>query len=628
MTKEEVSVAVPASALSFPGVSWRPGQAEQVERILRAFDAGVETVVLESPVGSGKSLINAVVAELCRRKHGWKTWYSTPQVLLTNQIRDDPLLQMVVPIPTVYGRANYPCIEEGGEGRTVLDGFCYRGYPCLECAATGRLRAEDCETCRWGTEKLTPSCEHKCVRCEGKGKLPVEKPPVCPHHPRSEFREGEVCPYFAAVDRVMKSSIGAMTLDYWLVMSRGGEGQFGPRDLLVIDEAHGLGELGGKMAIELHERRLHHYLWKSWWEKTGSSYLERPESFFDRAGREESAALVESALRAATDVQADLSRTPLAKGETLLQRERREQAVETFRQSLEAARQELLDPEAYWVLGCDRVDHKVRLEPVTARLFLRKNVWPMSKCRILSSATFVDVDHYLRDVGLPTTNTLHLKPPSTFPANTGPIYLLPHGVELTKKLLPVNLPLAVDLVRQIVGMRSGTRGIIHPHGYKPYVDRIRSDVPDPRLVFHTPETRSEVLANWLTDDSPNSVLVGLAMTEGLDLKDDLARWQVILKCPFPNLGDRRVKARIYKLRDGQRWMDIQVMRTMLQAFGRVVRSATDFGETFVVDARATEFLREHWSDLPPDAQARIEYGDAVMSSSPAIRNLRPTERPS
>ena len=36
------------------------------------------------------------------------------------------------------------------------------------------------------------------------------------------------------------------------------------------------------------------------------------------------------------------------------------------------------------------------------------------------------------------------------------------------------------------------------------------------------------------------------MAEGIDLKDDLSRFQIITKVPYPNLGDERIKIRCNK----------------------------------------------------------------------------------
>ena len=70
------------------------------------------------------------------------------------------------------------------------------------------------------------------------------------------------------------------------------------------------------------------------------------------------------------------------------------------------------------------------------------------------------------------------------------------------------------------------------------------------------------------------------MTEGFDFAYDLARWQVIAKVPFPYLGDRQVAA---KKDINQDWYDLQAVMSIIQACGRIVRSDTDHGVTYVLD---------------------------------------------
>ena len=70
------------------------------------------------------------------------------------------------------------------------------------------------------------------------------------------------------------------------------------------------------------------------------------------------------------------------------------------------------------------------------------------------------------------------------------------------------------------------------------------------------------------------------MTEGFSLDDDLARFQIIAKIPYPNLGDKQVEA---KKDIDQEWYTLQTITAIVQACGRIVRSDTDHGVTYVLD---------------------------------------------
>jgi ATP-dependent DNA helicase DinG len=91
------------------------------------------------------------------------------------------------------------------------------------------------------------------------------------------------------------------------------------------------------------------------------------------------------------------------------------------------------------------------------------------------------------------------------------------------------------------------------------------------------------------------VLLSPSMTEGLDLVGDLARWQVICKLPYPYLGDPQVAAR---RAEEPGWYDWRTCLTLVQAYGRAVRSEDDHAVTYLLDADAPAFLQRQRGRLP------------------------------
>jgi Rad3-related DNA helicase len=85
------------------------------------------------------------------------------------------------------------------------------------------------------------------------------------------------------------------------------------------------------------------------------------------------------------------------------------------------------------------------------------------------------------------------------------------------------------------------------------------------------------------------------MTEGIDLYDDLSRWQVICKIPYPYLGDPQVARR--KALDPA-WYDWRTCLTVVQAYGRSVRSRDDYAVTYVLDADFPAFVERQRHRLP------------------------------
>ena len=68
------------------------------------------------------------------------------------------------------------------------------------------------------------------------------------------------------------------------------------------------------------------------------------------------------------------------------------------------------------------------------------------------------------------------------------------------------------------------------------------------------------------------VLISPSLTEGLDLKEDLGRFSIFVKVPYPFLGDEWVKRRL-ELSD--EWYQRQAFQNIVQGGGRVVRTPDD-----------------------------------------------------
>ena len=93
------------------------------------------------------------------------------------------------------------------------------------------------------------------------------------------------------------------------------------------------------------------------------------------------------------------------------------------------------------------------------------------------------------------------------------------------------------------------------------------------------KTQDQVISEHATD--PTSVLLSSSLWEGVDLKDDLSRFQIIAKVPYPNYTEKRTKAKMEKF---PFWYTSQTLTKILQGFGRSIRSDEDWAKTYVLDA--------------------------------------------
>ena len=94
-----------------------------------------------------------------------------------------------------------------------------------------------------------------------------------------------------------------------------------------------------------------------------------------------------------------------------------------------------------------------------------------------------------------------------------------------------------------------------------------------------------------------SVLLSPSMTEGVDLKGDLSRFQIICKIPYPYLGDQIVRKRMHKHKD---WYGLQTAKAIVQSCGRSVRSSKDTAVTYILDSDWKRFYGKNKHIFPKE----------------------------
>ena len=107
------------------------------------------------------------------------------------------------------------------------------------------------------------------------------------------------------------------------------------------------------------------------------------------------------------------------------------------------------------------------------------------------------------------------------------------------------------------------------------------------------KTQDEVISEHASD--PTGVLLSSSLWEGVDLKDDLSRFQIIAKVPYPNYKEKRTKAKMDKF---PLWYTSQTLTKLLQGFGRSIRSEDDWARTYVLDTAANNVFFKAQQMIP------------------------------
>ena len=210
-------------------------------------------------------------------------------------------------------------------------------------------------------------------------------------------------------------------------------------------------------------------------------------------------------------------------------------------------------------------------------------VWKNGGAFLLMSATILDQRQYERNVGLVPYKEEGLvggvELQSTFPKERRPV-IAKKGIDLTYKNIQKNLPQLEGYIREILDRHPNEKGVIHTVTFN-IAQYIARNFPD-RVIIHDSRTRASVIRTFKESKRP-LVLVSPSVERGEDFPDDVCRFIVVVKLPFPYLGDPRVERRLYSMKDGQRWYQLKTISKLIQMTGRGMRHEEDYCVSYILD---------------------------------------------
>jgi ATP-dependent DNA helicase DinG len=208
---------------------------------------------------------------------------------------------------------------------------------------------------------------------------------------------------------------------------------------------------------------------------------------------------------------------------------------------------------------------------------LTKYIFRYAEKVLLMSATIIDHKNLAKTLGI--KNYKYIESDSTFDPAKAPIY-----ISKTNKLNHANLqkalPLVAEQIDAICKKHSGEKGIIHTHT-NAITSYIKNNVKCKRFLFRDETATNEDILEIHERSKEPTILVSPSLGLGIDLKGDLARFQIIVKAAYLPLGDNRIK----KMFDqDKQWYQNKMLSNFIQQCGRGIRSKDDHCVTYVLDA--------------------------------------------
>lgn len=250
------------------------------------------------------------------------------------------------------------------------------------------------------------------------------------------------------------------------------------------------------------------------------------------------------------------------------------------------------------VLGCwDCVEYIIEKDDKTVQAiplkvdYLSKNLFDYAERVVLMSATIIDHANYAKSLGI--KDYKYIEVDSTFSPKKSPIYCS-DKFPLSYKTMDRNLPKVIDMAVSISDKHNNEKGIIHTYTFA-ITQKLKQKLHGKRFLYREEGvTNEDILSEHGLRTDP-TVLVSPSMAFGVDLKDDAARWQIIMKMPYSSLASKRIK----KLAElDPRWYTRKMLTSFVQMCGRSTRSEEDHSVTYVLDGSIINIMQRCRDLLP------------------------------
>jgi len=252
-----------------------------------------------------------------------------------------------------------------------------------------------------------------------------------------------------------------------------------------------------------------------------------------------------------------------------------------------------------WVLDIE-VDKKFTLfqkifniQPVWAYNYLKKIIYDKYDHIIFMSGTILDKNMFAYLNGLEPNLCTYFNVDSPFAIKNRRVKYIKVGKMSFNEKKETWLK-QQSVLEKIFNKHKNEKGIIHTGNYELAEWLKEKYGKNEKFLFPTVEDKDAILLKHIQSKKP-TILVSPSMMNGVDLKDDLSRFQVILKMPYPNLKSNRVKKRMNDYKD---WYSYKTVADLIQSYGRSIRSDDDYAITYILDSNFSNILQRSYKLLP------------------------------
>lgn len=540
----------------FPLEKARASQELVIREIDARFKAGIKIVILEAPVGSGKS---AIAMTLARQQA------ANPSKIPAEEGEEPPMpVHILTPLKSLQSQY----FSDFKEDLVTMKGRA--AYPCTT-DSTPREAALVFKHVREGNIAPPKYSEANCSDAPCRGS---------PAYFKSCVESNGHCPYTLAMEIAQESPTVCHNLHSFLFQTLYNS-KFKRRSLMIIDECHEIENVvrdfaKKKVVIQkaISEEAVRAMTDLAVWLR----FLTRPENVPEESDAERAKKQSDPAFKSGRDEYMD--KVAWLEG-------REETYKKGFSVEYEAGFKPGESQQSSTVL--EFVPHYIGAEAQRLILSYGDKI-------LLMSGTIYSKDLFCRKLGINPADAAFIRIPSSFPVENRPIYLKPqYQVDTSYAKWNENFDEMVEKVEKIMTIFKDDRGIIHAPSYMAG-EQLANALGSRRIITHNKGNFQSTLQGFFDAKDTNQVLISPNIDQGVDFKEDRARFQIILRIPYPSIQSQYSKDLIEKSFQDYNLLALTVWG---QQIGRVNRSDGDYGATFLMDQRFNKFISKN-SGLIPD----------------------------
>jgi len=256
------------------------------------------------------------------------------------------------------------------------------------------------------------------------------------------------------------------------------------------------------------------------------------------------------------------------------------------------ARDEISEDSRNFVISSARVEKDsgqftISIMPISVRKKAKKLFEGFKHVVFLSSTIYNKI--FMQDIGI--DESFYKRYASPFEIENRQV-IRRYVTKLNYQNKEKEMPKITKEIEKIFLEHPDEKGIIHVTSYE-YLNLIKNTISEEhssRLFFLQKNDNKEIELEKHRLSEGNKVIISPGCWNGVDLRDDQSRFQIIVKAPYlPE--SLRIRAKRENIEYGKEWYNMRAIFKTIQGAGRSIRSKDDSAKTYLLDYKIEELLQ-------------------------------------